>query len=119
MNPFINAFVLTYAALFPIINPVGNAPIILSLTRNRTEHERAVLARNVAIAGFFILTASMLAGSHVLGFFGISLPVVRIGGGLVVTAFGWKMLNSGTSADGHAHHATPDGEPGPTVSGMV
>jgi multiple antibiotic resistance protein len=111
MNPFINAFVLTYAALFPIINPVGNAPIILSLTRNRTEHERAVLARNVAIAGFFILTASMLAGSHVLGFFGISLPVVRIGGGLVVTAFGWKMLNSGTSADGHAHHATPDGEP--------
>jgi multiple antibiotic resistance protein len=111
MNSFVNAFLLTYAALFPIINPVGNAPIILSLTRTRTEHERAVLARNVAIGGFFLLTTSMLIGSHVLEFFGISLPVVRIGGGLVVTAFGWRMLNSGVSADGHAHHASKPGEP--------
>lgn len=111
MNAFANAFLLTYAALFPIINPVGNAPIILSLTRSRTAKERAVLARNVAIAGFFLLISSMLVGSHVLEFFGISLPVVRIGGGLVVTAFGWRMLNSGVSADGHAHHASKDGEP--------
>jgi multiple antibiotic resistance protein len=111
MNPLLNAFLLTYAALFPIINPVGNAPIILSLTRTRTERERAVLARNVAIASFLLLLGSILIGSHVLEFFGISLPVVRIGGGLVVTAFGWRMLNSGVSADGHAHAANRPDEP--------
>jgi membrane protein, MarC family len=111
MNSLLNAFVLTYAALFPIINPVGNAPIILSMTRTRTEHERSVLARNVAIASFFLLVASLLVGSHVLVFFGISLPVVRIGGGLVVTAFGWRMLNSGVSADGRAHAASNPDEP--------
>lgn len=101
MNPFLNAFLLSYAALFPIINPIGNAPIILSLTRGRTQKERAMLARRVAVGGFFLLIGSMLVGSHVLEFFGISLPVVRIGGGLVVTAFGWRMLNSGVSADDH------------------
>ncbi len=111
MNAFVNAFLLTYAALFPIINPVGNAPIILSMTHGHTEHERAVLARRVAIASFFLLVGSLLVGSHVLEFFGISLPVVRIGGGLVVTAFGWRMLNSGVSADSRDHAAPPKDEP--------
>lgn len=111
MNAFFNALLLTYAALFPIINPVGNAPIILSLTRGHTEHERVVLARRVAINSFFLLLGSLLVGSHVLEFFGISLPVVRIGGGLVVTAFGWRMLNSGISADSHAPAAGRPSEP--------
>jgi multiple antibiotic resistance protein len=99
MNHFLNAFFLIYAALFPIINPIGNAPIILSLTRGYSGHERSVLARRVAISSFFLLLGSLLVGSHVLEFFGISLPVVRIGGGLVVTAFGWRLLNSGLNAD--------------------
>ena len=43
--------------------------------------------------------------------FGISLPVVRIGGGLVVTAFGWQLLNSGASADGDAAAASEVGKP--------
>jgi multiple antibiotic resistance protein len=101
MTDFVNAFFLIFAALFPIINPVGNAPILLSLTRGRSDRERSVLARRVAINSFFLLLGSLLLGSHVLEFFGISLPVVRIGGGLVVTAFGWKLLNSGI-ADDHA-----------------
>lgn len=102
MNAFFNALLLTYATLFPIINPVGNTPIILSMTAGRTEHERAILARRVAINSFFLLLGSLLMGAHVLEFFGISLPVVRIGGGLVVTAFGWKLLNSGIGVDSEA-----------------
>jgi multiple antibiotic resistance protein len=101
MTDFFNAFFLIYAALFPIINPVGNAPLILSLTQDRSDRERAVLAWHVALNSFCLLLGSLVVGSHVLEFFGISLPVVRIGGGLVVTAFGWRLLNSGT-ADHHA-----------------
>jgi multiple antibiotic resistance protein len=110
MNDFFNAFFLIYAALFPIINPVGNAPILLSLTRNRSNHERSLLARRVAFNSFFLLLGSLLLGSHVLEFFGISLPVVRIGGGLVVTAFGWKLLNSGIADD---HAAASGSQPKP------
>jgi multiple antibiotic resistance protein len=107
MNEFANAFFLCYAALFPIVNPVGNMPLFLSLTQGQAERERAVLARKVAINGFFLLLGSLLLGSYVLEFFGISIPVLRIGGGLVVTAFGWRLLNSGEGADAHAAVSGP------------
>jgi multiple antibiotic resistance protein len=108
MNTILNTFVLCYAALFPIVNPVGSAPLFLGLTQFATEKARNALAGRVAIASFFLLVGSLFIGSHVLEFFGISLPVVRIGGGLVVTTFGWKLLNSDARPDGdHTRDGTP------------
>jgi multiple antibiotic resistance protein len=95
VNDIVNAFLLVYMGLFPIINPVGAAPIFLGLTRECTDEERHLLARRVAINGFVLMLGSLFVGSHVLEFFGITLPVVRIAGGLVVTAFGWKLLQAG------------------------
>ena len=95
MNAFANSFLLTYAGLFPIVNPIGSAPIFLSLTHPYTSRDRQVLARRVAINSFFLLLGSLFVGSHVLAFFGITLPVVRVAGGSVVTAFGWKLLHAG------------------------
>jgi multiple antibiotic resistance protein len=106
MNVFADTFLLTYAALFPIINPIGSAPIFLGLTQFVSDGDRDTLARRVAVNSFFLLLGSLFVGSHVLEFFGISLPVVRIGGGLVVTAFGWKLLNSEARPDGD-HTAGP------------
>ncbi|OUX59504.1 MAG: antibiotic resistance protein [Afipia sp. TMED4] len=90
----VNAFLLVYAALFPIVNPVGSAPLFLRMTRGRTTAERSVLALNVARNSFFLLLGSLFIGSHALEFFGITLPVVRVAGGLVVAAFGWQMLHA-------------------------
>src|ERR1700742_2109430 len=98
-NAVVNAFFLVYAALFPIVNPIADAPLFLGLTQFCTEAQRLILARRVALNSFFLLVGSMFIGSHVLEFFGISLPVVRIGGGLVVSAFGWKLLNAEPSPD--------------------
>ena len=111
MNNFANTFLLCFATLFPIINPVGNAPLFLGLTRFRTDAERNALAGRVAVNSFFLLLASLLVGSHVLEFFGISLPIVRVGGGLVVAAFGWQLLNSGASTDDNAAAASPASRP--------
>jgi multiple antibiotic resistance protein len=80
-------------ALFPIVNPLGNTPIFLSLTQGFSSELRAVLARKIAINGFFLLIGSLLIGTHILAFFGISLPVVQVGGGLVVISTGWALLN--------------------------
>lgn len=102
MTEFVDTFLLTYAALFPIVNPVGCAPIFLGLTRSIPDRDRHALARRVAVSSFLLLLGSLVIGSHVLGFFGISLPVVRLGGGLVVTVFGWKMLNSDERLDREA-----------------
>jgi len=94
-----NAFLLVYAGLFPIVNPVGSAPIFLGLTRYLSDAERHTLALRVALNGFFLLLGSLFVGSHVLEFFGITLPVVRIAGGMVVTAFGWRLLHEGGAAE--------------------
>jgi multiple antibiotic resistance protein len=91
----LNTFLLVYAALFPIVNPVGGAPIFLGLTRHLGDAERHSLARRIGLNGFLLLLASLLIGSHVLQFFGITLPVVRIAGGIVVSAFAWKLLHEG------------------------
>jgi multiple antibiotic resistance protein len=95
MNDVANTFLLVYAGLFPIVNPVGSAPIFLSLTRHSTARERHALASRVAVHSFFLLLGSLLIGSHVLEFFGISVPALRVGGGLVVTSFGWQLLHAG------------------------
>lgn len=110
MNAAVQSFLLVYAGLFPIVNPVGGAPIFLAMTRSSSEAERHALARRVAVNGFFLLLGSLFVGSHVLEFFGITLPAVRIGGGLVVTAFAWKLLH-GTDGGGDARGAGTGGPP--------
>jgi multiple antibiotic resistance protein len=101
LNPsgILNAFLLVYAGLFPIINPIGDAPIFLGLTRHCSEDERNSLALKVTINSFFLLLGSTLVGSYVLEFFGITLPVVRIAGGLVVAATGWNLLQADPDGD--------------------
>jgi len=89
-----NAFLLVYAGLFPIINPIGGAPIFLGLTRHCSDDERNALALQVMFNSFFLLLGSLLVGSYVLEFFGISLPIVRVAGGLVVAATGWSLLQA-------------------------
>ena len=95
----INVFLLVYAGLFPIVNPIGGAPIFLGLTRHCSEQERNALALRVTINSFFLLLGSLLAGSYVLEFFGITLPIVRVAGGLIVTATAWNLLQAGDQSD--------------------
>ena len=92
-----------FAGLFPIVNPIGGAPIFLTLTGQASKVERHVLASRVALDSFLLLLGSVFVGSHVLEFFGITLPVVRIGGGLVVMAFAWKLLNAPEAPNGQGH----------------
>lgn len=92
---FVHALLFVALALFPIVNPLGMAPIFLSYTAGVDHQTRARIARRVAYNSFILATASLLIGSHVLKFFDLSLPAVQIGGGLVVAATGWRLLNRG------------------------
>jgi multiple antibiotic resistance protein len=83
---------VVFTALFPIVNPLANAPIFLTLTPGYSSAARSTLATKVALNSFWLLTGSMLIGSHILDFFGISIPVVQIGGGMVVVSTGWMLL---------------------------
>jgi len=88
-----NAILFTLAALLPIVNPLGSAPIFLSMTADLPVAARRRLAVVVARHAFLLLLAAMFIGSYVLRIFGVSLPIVRVAGGLLVCANGWRMLN--------------------------
>jgi multiple antibiotic resistance protein len=90
---------LILSALFPIVNPLGGSPIFLTLTRDYSASARRALSRRVAMNSFFLLVSSCLVGTHILTFFGISLPVVQVGGGLIVISTGWTMLNRSDDDD--------------------
>jgi multiple antibiotic resistance protein len=94
-NELTRAFLLVYAGLFPIVNPIGAAPIFLGLTRDCTKQQRNALALQVSLNSFALLLGSLFVGSYVLEFFGITLPIVRVAGGLVVAAAGWNLLQAG------------------------
>ncbi len=108
MNELTNAFLVVYAALFPIVNPLGSAPAFLSLTRHYSPAARHDVSLRIAFNGFLLLLGSLLIGSHVLEFFGITLPVVRVAGGIVVSSMGWQLLNHGGDMDQKAMGAVTD-----------
>lgn len=103
-----DTFLLVYAGLFPIVNPVGSAPIFLALTAGYSARMRGDLAWRVAANSFVLLLGSLFVGSHVLGFFGITVPVLRIAGGLAVSSFGWQLLRDGVH---QAHEPIQEDEP--------
>ena len=91
---FVGAIMFALATLLPIINPPGSAPIFLSMTRGASDAMRATLAARIARNSCVLLLAAMIAGSYVLMFFGLSLAVIRIAGGLLVVATAWHLLRA-------------------------
>ena len=89
-------FLLVLAALFPVVNPPGAGLIFLSMTKHASAATRRMLARRVAVNSFFVMAISLPVGSLILRFYGISIPVLRVAGGLIVAVAGWKLLNEGS-----------------------
>lgn len=110
MTSAINSFLLVYAGLFPIVDPVGGAPIFLGLTRRLDRRQRQRIASHVAVNSFVLLLGSLVVGSYVLEFFGITLPVVRVAGGLVVATFAWKLLHQNAELQDHSDADTAASE---------
>jgi multiple antibiotic resistance protein len=82
----------TIGALLPIVNPLSTAGLVVSITANLTEAERIGQIRRACIYMFFILTTFLIAGGLIMKFFGISIPGLRIAGGMIVSYMGFRML---------------------------
>ena len=99
---------IVVGALLPILNPLGNAPFFLALTASETDVPRNVLARKVAVNARFLLLAAIFLGDDILAFFGVSVGVVQMAGGLVVAGLAWTLLHQSDS--GAAAPAPTDAE---------
>lgn len=82
---------VTFAALFPLVNPLGALPLFASLTQSDTKSFRTQQAIKTAVYTFVILVVFEYAGNAILQFFGLSLGMLQIAGGLIVGHTGWNM----------------------------
>src|SRR5262245_61128259 len=82
----------TVAALLPIVNPLSAVGLLVGITANMSEAERAEQVRRACVYMFFVLTTFLVAGGLIMNFFGISIPGLRITGGLIISYLGFKML---------------------------
>ncbi|GAA5166576.1 MarC family protein [Viridibacterium curvum] len=101
LGPFFKSLLLVPLTLLPIINPLSGAPVFMATAGSNPQVVRK-MARQIAINCWCILVVSMLVGTYVLDIFGISLPIVRLGGGLLVASAAWRMLNAKADDDMHA-----------------
>ena len=92
MGDAVKVFLLTFSALFPIVDPLAGSPIFLAMTQDYPAQTRRILAWRVSLNSLVLMVGSYFVGAHVLNFFGVSLPVVQVGGGLIVVAMGWGVL---------------------------
>lgn len=92
MRDFFHLILITFATLFPITNPLGNAAIFLSITKGQNSAQKRRQAFMGSLYMFFILEGFFLGGSYIINFFGLSMPGIRIAGGLVVTKIGFNLL---------------------------
>ena len=90
---FLHTVLLALGALLPIVDPLAGAPIFREMTVGAEPAERAAAAKAVALDSFLLLLASTFVGAYVLDFFGLSIPIVQVAGGVVVCAMGWTLLN--------------------------
>lgn len=98
-NDFAQAFLLIFTSLLPVVNPPGAALMVLGLVPDATARQRSMLAWGIALNSLLMLAVSIGVGAYVLSFFGISIPVLRLAGGIVIAATGWKLLNSPARVD--------------------
>jgi multiple antibiotic resistance protein len=86
--------IATFLALFPIVDPFGGIPVFFTMTSLWTPRDRYCTALKTGIWVFVILVTFLFFGRFVLHFFGISLPVLKIAGGLIVANTAWGMVTS-------------------------
>jgi multiple antibiotic resistance protein len=82
-----------FVALFPLVNPIGTALVLYGMTGHIDRKTWTAASRKIATNVFLLLTSFLLFGGAILKFFGVSIPIVQLAGGLVVASIGWGLLN--------------------------
>lgn len=92
LNQLATAILVIVGTVLPVVNPPGDAPLFLRMTRGCDAATRSKLARHVAIYSFALILGSLVLGSFILRLFNLQVPVIEVAGGAVVVALGWQLL---------------------------
>lgn len=94
MNQYFEFTFLCISTLFSLINPIGIAPIFLTLTERFSVNEQRKIAKKGVLTGFFILVIFAYLGTYIFSLYSISIDAFRIMGGIIFFRSGLKMLES-------------------------
>jgi multiple antibiotic resistance protein len=92
MSHFWELILGTIIALLPMVNPLASAPTFLAITEGDSPAHRLAQLRRACIYMVAILVSFLIGGTFIMNFFGISIPGLRIAGGLLVAGIGSAML---------------------------
>lgn len=106
--PFLHAIFIGFLSLFPVVNPIGSAFIVDPLLGELSFPERKRAAKKVALYCLAICTVSALIGSWILKLFGISIPIVQVAGGFMISRVGWQLLTTDDQVKGEKETARPE-----------
>lgn len=104
----LNLAFIGFVALFPPVNPIGTALIMDPLLDHLTSIQRKIAAKKIAIYSFTICAVTTIIGSWIFKFFGISIPVVQIAGGILICKMGWQLLSSNNDVKPTEETKSPD-----------
>lgn len=98
LSSFLSTFLYVFTSLVTVVNPIGAAMFFLTITSGATRAQRMTLSNKVCIYFLIMALVTLCTGSFVLSFFGISLGVLRVAGGLILFSAGWLALNNTSSS---------------------
>jgi len=110
MTDILHSIAVAFVAMFPMINPIGHAPMFYGMTSDDTPARRRVMSGMIGLYVFLILTVSLLFGNLLLSFFGVTIDDLRIAGGLLVAHSVWAMLGNQSRVTPHEHAAAEEKE---------
>jgi multiple antibiotic resistance protein len=108
VSSFFDLAFVGFVALFPVVNPIGTALVLDPFLHQLTKSERKIAAAKIALYCFLICTMTLFVGSWLFKMFGISLPIVRIAGGILICRTGWQMLAPSLESNNSAEKSSPD-----------
>ncbi|WP_199535805.1 MarC family protein [Dyella psychrodurans] len=94
LHTFIHLLFIGVVALFPVVNPIGTAFVVMPYFAQLDEAGKEQAVRKITMYAFFICTVTLIAGAWILKLFGLSIPVVRLAGGIMICKMGWEFLSS-------------------------
>ncbi|MEM9400336.1 MAG: MarC family protein [Verrucomicrobiota bacterium] len=89
--------VTVFMAFFAIMNPIANTAVFAGLTGSIDKHDRTKIAIKALMITFIIVVVFSLLGKSIFHLFGITLPALRITGGILVFLVGYHMLQGASS----------------------
>jgi len=112
IRSFLEIVFLGFIALFPVVNPVGTALMVDPYFSGLSKSERVSAARKISIYALGICVFTLLIGHWILELFGLSVPIIQLGGGIMICKIGWEFLTTDKSYDppGPVHQDSDDKE---------